>query len=315
IHPGIGGALGAGANLAGVVDRFKRGGSSGRMMTNEEYQLFIDNGNALVYAANNQIVDGMASDYSLKIEPNGLLTVKNLKVINFDFAAAESGTVWVFEAAWYNSGDVVPDQVTTAGDANPQSDGTATTEICAEYSRGDHVHPLNITITIPLCDSSNGSVGTTNYYSRNDHSHPINVQTNASIIPIINGVGANGTSDFYARHDHVHPQQLTYDGNITAINGIFLGCDLNQTRGTQAGQWSILAAPTGELTIVVSVQASQANRGLVISADGNALYFNDSVIAGTGATNGAINGSVNYSAGNPILWGVNSVGTEGGFLQ
>jgi hypothetical protein len=29
----------------------------------------------------------MASDYALKIEPNGLLTIKNLKVINFDFVA------------------------------------------------------------------------------------------------------------------------------------------------------------------------------------------------------------------------------------
>ncbi|KAA6314377.1 MAG: hypothetical protein EZS28_055595, partial [Streblomastix strix] len=57
------------------------------------------------------------------------------------------------------------------------------------------------------------------------------------------------------------------------------------------------------------------NRGLCISADGNTLTFNGSVIAGTGATTGATNGSVNYSAGNPILWGVNSVGTEGGFYS
>ncbi|KAA6310351.1 MAG: hypothetical protein EZS28_056326, partial [Streblomastix strix] len=46
IHPAIGGALGAGANLAGAVD--------------------VDG--ALVYTANNLIVDGMASDYALKIE-------------------------------------------------------------------------------------------------------------------------------------------------------------------------------------------------------------------------------------------------------
>ncbi|KAA6386747.1 MAG: hypothetical protein EZS28_017728 [Streblomastix strix] len=31
--------------------------------------------------------------------------------------------------------------------------------------------------------------------------------------------------------------------------------------------------------------------------------------------NGASNGQVNYSAGNPILWGVNSVGTECGFYS
>ncbi|KAA6361774.1 MAG: hypothetical protein EZS28_042700, partial [Streblomastix strix] len=321
IHPGIGGALGAGANLAGAVDRLKRGGSSGGMMQNDEYQLFIDNNNALVYAANNQIIDGIASDYALKIEPNGLLTIKNLKVINFDFVAqinqlinqvnllqqsigtteqditdikndidtinqelsrqtpfrgyylmntdiqnlpnsangdfafsAESGTVWMFDQNWYNSGDIVPDQVTPAGDATPLSDGIATAGISTEYSRGDHVHPLNVTTTIPISDSASGSVGTanyyarsdhshpinitttippqdsadgsvgtTNYYARNDHSHPINVETNASNIPIVNGVGANGSSAFYARQDHVYPQQLTYDGNVTATKFIKTG--------------------------------------------------------------------------------------------
>ncbi|KAA6374400.1 MAG: hypothetical protein EZS28_030074 [Streblomastix strix] len=34
-----------------------------------------------------------------------------------------------------------------------------------------------------------------------------------------------------------------------------------------------------------------------------------------GATNGATNGSVNYSASNPILWGVSSIETEGGFYN
>ncbi|KAA6398675.1 MAG: hypothetical protein EZS28_005801 [Streblomastix strix] len=286
IHPGIGGALGAGANLAGT----KRGSSSGGMMSNEEYQLFIDNNNALVYAANNQIVDGMASDYALKIEPNGLLTIKNLKVINFDFVAlinqlinqvnllqqsigtteqditdtkndidtinqelsrqthfrgyyllntdiqnlpdsaigdfafsAESGAVWMYDQNWYNSGDIVPDQITPASDANPQPDGTVTAGISSEYSRGDHVHPLNITTTIPISDSVSGSVGTTNYYARNNHSYPINVETNASNIPIVNGVGANGTAAFYARQDHVHLQQLTYDGNVTTTKFINAG--------------------------------------------------------------------------------------------
>ncbi|KAA6317134.1 MAG: hypothetical protein EZS28_055149, partial [Streblomastix strix] len=98
-------------------------------------------------------------------------------------------------------------------------------------------HPLNITTTIPPSDSASGSVGTTNYYARNDHSHPLNittsippqdsasgsVETNASNIPIVNGVGANGSSAFYARHDHVHPQQLTYDGNVTATKFIKTG--------------------------------------------------------------------------------------------
>ncbi|KAA6377443.1 MAG: hypothetical protein EZS28_027030 [Streblomastix strix] len=435
LHPAIGGALGAGANLAVrqlitndiayYIQYQKRGNSSGGMMSNED-------------------------------------------------------------------GDIVPDQVTPASDATPLSDGTVTAGISTEYSRGDHVHPLNITTTIPISDSASGSVGTTNYYARNDHSHPlnittsippqdsaggsvgttnyyarndhshsINVETNASNIPIVNGVGANGSSAFYVRQDHVHPQQLTYDGNVTAtkfiktgglatellcangdttaistidsdyvkktgkplqtiqgylrkseyqytdeensedsddddyqtrgqiysqyadgtpfyinqmpsnlssqfsqsklvknyvlnagsssfagvacgavqINpttanysqglrisrstagcGIYLGTD-QQTSGTVQNWWQIVSQPDNfdqnplGLTIGLSSESGAANRGLRISADGNTLSFNGSVIAGVGAINGATNGSVNYSAGNPILWGLNSVDTNGGFYS
>ncbi|KAA6377838.1 MAG: hypothetical protein EZS28_026635 [Streblomastix strix] len=319
---------------------------------------------------------------------------------DFSFSA-EHGTVWMYDQNWYNSGDIVLDQVTPAGDTTPLSDGTATAGISTEYSRRNHVHPLNITTTIPPNDSASGSVGTTyyyaindhshphyiitsippqdsasgsvcttNYYARNGHSHPIKIQTNVFIIPIVNGVGANGTSAFYARHDHVHPQQLTYDGNVTdtkfiktgrqkievlCANGdtkaisdidsdsvkktgqskqsiagnyneglrivnttnnlclISLGCDPNSISGAIANQWSIFKKGDGTLNIVHTVDQNNANKGLQISADGNTLTFNGSVIAGTGATNGATNGSVNYSAGNPILWGVNRVDSIGGF--
>ncbi|KAA6400413.1 MAG: hypothetical protein EZS28_004063 [Streblomastix strix] len=168
--------------------------------------------------------------------------------------ALKVGTVWMFDSNWYNSGDIVPDQVTPASNATPLSDGTATAGISTEYSRGDHVHPINITTTIPISDSASrsvgttnyfarsdhshllnittiispqdsasGSVGTTNYYARNDHSHPINAESNASNIPVVNGIGANGTSAFYAKQDHIHPQQLTYDSNVTATKFIKTG--------------------------------------------------------------------------------------------
>ncbi|KAA6390629.1 MAG: hypothetical protein EZS28_013842 [Streblomastix strix] len=247
IHPAFEGALGAEANLACAVDSSKRGNSSGGMISNEEYQLFIDNSNAQIYAANNQIVDEMASDYELKIELN--------VSAGGDFAFSdESGTVWMNDQNWYNSGDIVPDQVTPVSDGTPLSDGTATAGISTEYSLGDHVHLLNVTTTTPISDSASGSVGTTNNYARNDHSHhlniitsippqdsasgsvgttnyyarnyhshPINVQTNTSNIPIVNDVGINGTSPNYARQDHVHPQQLTYDGNITTTKFIKTG--------------------------------------------------------------------------------------------
>ncbi|KAA6384583.1 MAG: hypothetical protein EZS28_019890 [Streblomastix strix] len=175
---------------------------------------------------------------------------------NGDFAfSAESGTVWMYDQNWYNSGDIVPDQVTPASDAIPLVDsGTGVAGTSNEYSRGDHKHPLQVSDvlpskdtsvgtvgqassyarsdhqhpiqtvnTIPVSDSADGSYGTVDSYARNDHSHPINVQTNASNIPVVNGVGNNGTSAYYSRHDHVHPQQLTYDGNVTATKFIKTG--------------------------------------------------------------------------------------------
>ncbi|KAA6366150.1 MAG: hypothetical protein EZS28_038323, partial [Streblomastix strix] len=180
---------------------------------------------------------------------------------NGDFAfSAESGTVWMYDQNWYNSGDIVPDQVTPASDATPLVDsGTGVAGTSNEYSRGDHKHPLQVSDvlpskdtsvgtvgqassyarsdhqhpiqtvdTIPNSDSADGSYGTVDSYARNDHSHPINVQTNASIVPVVNGVGNNGTSAYYSRHDHIHPQQLTYDGNVTATKFIKSGGTSNE---------------------------------------------------------------------------------------
>ncbi|KAA6355305.1 MAG: hypothetical protein EZS28_049168 [Streblomastix strix] len=98
-------------------------------------------------------------------------------------------------------------------------------------------------------------------------------------------------------------------------SGIYLGCNPNSTSGTMEGQWNIVNTPDGQLQIGVNTQIGQLNQGLLISAGGNTLSFNGSVIAGTGASTGASNGSVNYSAGNPILWGFNSVDTNGGFYS
>ncbi|KAA6367520.1 MAG: hypothetical protein EZS28_036955 [Streblomastix strix] len=93
------------------------------------------------------------------------------------------------------------------------------------------------------------------------------------------------------------------------------GCDLNAISGAIANQWSIYKKGDGTLNIVRTTDQNTANKGLQISADGNTLTFNGSVIAGTGATNGATNCSVNYSAGNPILQGVNSADPIGSFYS
>ncbi|KAA6398598.1 MAG: hypothetical protein EZS28_005875 [Streblomastix strix] len=158
----------------------------------------------------------------------------------------------MYDNCWYNSGDIVPDQVTPASDAKTLVDsGTEVTGTSTEFFRGDHSHPLQISTVLPNKDTSVGTVGQASTYAisdhqhpiwtadtnqisdkvdgsygtvesqaRNDHSHSINVQTNASIVSIVNGVGNNSTSVYYSRHEHIHPQQLTYDGNVTATKFI-----------------------------------------------------------------------------------------------
>ncbi|KAA6381754.1 MAG: hypothetical protein EZS28_022723, partial [Streblomastix strix] len=124
----------------------------------------------------------------------------------------------------------------------------------------------------------------------------------------------------------VNPSGTNYNEGIRiakASNGlsqIQFGVDPAQYSGQIQGQWAagiMIRQDTmsQEFVICLTSDFGNDNRGLRISADGNTLSFNGSVIAGTGASTGASNGSVNYSAGNPILWGLNSVDTNGGFYS
>ncbi|KAA6393158.1 MAG: hypothetical protein EZS28_011313 [Streblomastix strix] len=119
----------------------------------------------------------------------------------------------------------------------------------------------------------------------------------------------------------LNPSNVSYGEGIRISNSpnynvsaIYLGISTS-TSGEIEGQWTIIKRNAGELYICRTADQNTDNRGLMISADGNTLSFNGSVIAGTGASTGASNGSVNYSAGNPILWGVNSADTNGGFYS
>ncbi|KAA6308385.1 MAG: hypothetical protein EZS28_056702, partial [Streblomastix strix] len=79
-----------------------------------------------------------------------------------DFAfSAESGTVWMYDTNWYNSGQVVPDQVSPASDAVPLVDSaTGAAGVSNQYSRGDHYHPLQVSSLFPLADTATGEAGT-----------------------------------------------------------------------------------------------------------------------------------------------------------
>ncbi|KAA6394087.1 MAG: hypothetical protein EZS28_010386 [Streblomastix strix] len=103
---------------------------------------------------------------------------------------------------------------------------------------------------------------------------------------------------------------------INQWSNIQFGSDPNSNTGFIDNQWLIgTIGNNGQnqlgYTIVKAGQEGSADRRLQIFADGNTLSFNGWFIARTGAANG----SVNYSQGNSILWGANSLETDGGFYN
>ncbi|KAA6388420.1 MAG: hypothetical protein EZS28_016053 [Streblomastix strix] len=198
------------------------------------------------------IFDDIGSNADIQRFSSGLAkTITHLvSDTNGDFAfSAERGTVWMNDNSWYNSGDIVPDQVTPASDAIPLVDsGTGVAGTSNEYSRGDHKHPLQVSDVLPAKDTVVGEIGTVTTYARSDHTHhvnlgnsvpkkdtgtgtagsanvyssathqhPLNIDPITANVPLVNATAAaNGTSDYYCRNDHVHPQQLTYTGPLTS---------------------------------------------------------------------------------------------------
>ncbi|KAA6393805.1 MAG: hypothetical protein EZS28_010671 [Streblomastix strix] len=145
-----------------------------------------------------------------------------------DYAySAEDFLVWIYDINWVKIDQIVPDQMTPASDNTPLEDsGNGIAGIQTDYARGDHQHPINVSISVPINDTANELVGTSDQYARSDHSHPISISTSLPLqdstgaivtnVPIINAAAAaNCTSIYYACQDHVHPQQLTF-----TVNGV-----------------------------------------------------------------------------------------------
>ncbi|KAA6394025.1 MAG: hypothetical protein EZS28_010446 [Streblomastix strix] len=248
-----------------------------------------------------------------------------------DFAfSAESGTVWMIESSWYNSGQLVPDQVTPASDELPIVNGQASAGISTSYSRGDHIHPQQLTYDgnvaatkfiktggtatqILLVDGTNKSITD---FNTSVAPKAFQIDPADGIYLILSGILEYRTDiidDLKLLNQDSTAIQNQFINNGGVINGT-AQINPNTANYSQGLRISTSAAGCG-LTIGLSNESGAANRGLRISADGKTLSFNGSVIAGTGAQSGASNGSVNYSAGNPILWGVNSVDTNGGFYS
>ncbi|KAA6360398.1 MAG: hypothetical protein EZS28_044075 [Streblomastix strix] len=116
----------------------------------------------------------------------------------------------------YWCGDIVPDQVTPASDANPLVDsGTVITGTSTEYSRGDHQQPQQISTVLPAKDISVDTVGQASTYARSDHQHPI--QT-VDTVPVSDTVdGSYDTFDSFMKTNGTNQQILLADGTIKPI--------------------------------------------------------------------------------------------------
>ncbi|KAA6358110.1 MAG: hypothetical protein EZS28_046363, partial [Streblomastix strix] len=86
----------------------------------------------------------------------------------------------------------------------------------------------------------------------------------------------------------LNPTDVSYgDGIITAnspngnISAIYVGTSPTSSSSEIDGQWTIIKRNAGELIISRTADQNIANKGLMISADGNTLTFNGSIIAGT----------------------------------
>ncbi|KAA6395498.1 MAG: hypothetical protein EZS28_008972 [Streblomastix strix] len=282
-------------------------------------------------------------------------------ILGGDFAfSAESGTVWMYESSWYNSGQLVPDQVTPACDELPivnatkfiKTGGTVNdillangdTKVISDID-SDSVKktgkPLQIVQGLlryggepPLDDDVESEKSDDDDYQTRGQIYSQYV--NKTQTETITGrktfknnqleIQPTGTPSSFASvscgNIQINSSTTSYGEGLrienTAISNlcaIYIRTSHTNTSGEITGQWTIIKRPNGSLTICRTADQNTAHKGLVISADGESLSFNGSVIAGTEALNGASNGSVNYSAGNPILWGVNSTDPIGGFYS
>ncbi|KAA6394705.1 MAG: hypothetical protein EZS28_009768 [Streblomastix strix] len=188
-----------------------------------------------------------------------------------DYAySAEDLLVWDYdESQWVETDKIVPDQMTPASDANPQADGTVTAGTSTEYSRGDHIHPLNTSTNSPINDTANGAVDTSVNYARSNHTHPINISS--TIAPSDSTNGAVGTSNQYARSDHSHPINVeTNTSNIPIVNGI-------GNNGTSA-----LTGGTANEMLLADGSTKKSSIAAVNSTTDNSIKFEVSTRTGFG---------------------------------
>ncbi|KAA6360406.1 MAG: hypothetical protein EZS28_044066, partial [Streblomastix strix] len=183
----------------------------------------------------------------------------------------------MYETDWYNSGDIVPDQVTPASDAIPSNsivNGSAGTS--NEYARGDHQHPLQISNVLPAKDTANGEAGVATTYTRSDHTHQVNLSNDLPLKDT--GTGTGGTANIYASATHQHPLNVDpTTANVPLVNAT--------------------AAANGPLTSTMFIKSgAQSTDILLANGDSKPItdIAGDGFVAKTGQKLQSIQGQLRY---------------------
>ncbi|KAA6389586.1 MAG: hypothetical protein EZS28_014886 [Streblomastix strix] len=167
-----------------------------------------------------------------------------------DFAfSAESGTVWMYESSWYDSGQLVPDQVTPASDSTPLVDGTASAGISTSYSRGDHVHPQQLTY--------DGNITATKFIKTGGTANDILLADGSTKQNIIAAV--NSTTD----------NSIKFEVNTRTGFGQ-LQFNQHWTNGQDISEYQYLFIPT-----LATVSAFQGNITDILTTDGQTALPED----------------------------------------
>ncbi|KAA6358992.1 MAG: hypothetical protein EZS28_045481, partial [Streblomastix strix] len=202
--------------------------SSSAALSNDTYQLFIDNESSLVYADKQYINQGGA------IEQLGKLTIARIGAAG-DFAfSAESGTVWMYESAWRNkSVDITANGDTTIIDS----------KISRTYSSGAGGY-------IRLCVFPIGTSTGTPYIQFQVTCNTNSMQT----IDLLPYYTVNGIIDLFGK--------ITAPQYVQANYNIYYGVDqlLHTHTGSYSSAvyiaWIHMMTGSGSVTVTVSKQSS-----------------------------------------------------------
>ncbi|KAA6391696.1 MAG: hypothetical protein EZS28_012776 [Streblomastix strix] len=200
IHPGIGGALSAGANLAGVVDRIKRG-NSGQTSANDSLPLVDGTAQA-----------GISNEYSRGDNryPSKISTTLPEK----DSSVGDVGA----QTTYVKSDHQHPLQFSSNIPAIDAANGSYCSS--TDYALSNYSHPINVETNAGniLKPDGQGDNGTSTFYIKNDHIHPLSVQV---LDPLPDGEATTGLANTYVRSDHIHPINVSSTVPIKdTINGV-----------------------------------------------------------------------------------------------